>query len=105
MVARTRRARVTGIGGIFFKAKDPKALVGWYRRHLGSPSRTRWPSSRGGVGRRARQKDTRSGPFSLRKHLAPGQKRGRSCDRGGSNVGDRCRRQGEDASGTLRARI
>ena len=35
MVARTRRARVTGIGGIFFKAKDPKALVGWYRRHLG----------------------------------------------------------------------
>ena len=35
MVARTRRARVTGIGGIFFKAEDPKALVQWYRRHLG----------------------------------------------------------------------
>ncbi|MBK8167823.1 MAG: VOC family protein [bacterium] len=27
--------RVTGIGGIFFKAKDPKALGDWYRRHLG----------------------------------------------------------------------
>ena len=27
--------RVTGIGGIFFKAKDPKALQAWYRRHLG----------------------------------------------------------------------
>jgi predicted enzyme related to lactoylglutathione lyase len=27
--------RVTGIGGIFFKAKDPKALVEWYRKHLG----------------------------------------------------------------------
>ncbi len=27
--------RVTGIGGIFFKAKDPKALVAWYRQHLG----------------------------------------------------------------------
>ncbi len=27
--------RVTGIGGIFFKAKDPKALQDWYRRHLG----------------------------------------------------------------------
>lgn len=27
--------RVTGIGGIFFKAKDPKALRDWYRRHLG----------------------------------------------------------------------
>src|SRR2546428_12104118 len=35
MVARTRRARVTGIGGIFFKAKNPKALLQWYRRHLG----------------------------------------------------------------------
>ena len=28
-------ARVTGIGGIFFKAKDPKALQDWYIRHLG----------------------------------------------------------------------
>jgi predicted enzyme related to lactoylglutathione lyase len=27
--------RVTGIGGIFFKAKDPKALADWYREHLG----------------------------------------------------------------------
>lgn len=27
--------RVTGIGGIFFKAKDPKALGDWYRQHLG----------------------------------------------------------------------
>ena len=35
MATRTRRARVTGIGGIFFKAKDPKALVQWYRQHLG----------------------------------------------------------------------
>ena len=26
---------MTGIGGIFFKAKDPKALAEWYRRHLG----------------------------------------------------------------------
>jgi predicted enzyme related to lactoylglutathione lyase len=27
--------RVTGIGGIFFKAKDPKSLAAWYREHLG----------------------------------------------------------------------
>ena len=27
--------RVTGIGGIFFKARDPEALCAWYRRHLG----------------------------------------------------------------------
>ena len=27
--------RVTGIGGIFFKAKDAAALREWYKRHLG----------------------------------------------------------------------
>ena len=27
--------RVTGIGGVFFKSKDPKALAEWYRQHLG----------------------------------------------------------------------
>lgn len=27
--------RVTGIGGIFFNAKDPMALGAWYKRHLG----------------------------------------------------------------------
>ncbi|HKR43586.1 MAG TPA: VOC family protein [Paraburkholderia sp.] len=28
---------ITGIGGIFFKAKDPKALAAWYRDVLGMP--------------------------------------------------------------------
>ena len=27
--------RVTGIGGIFFAAKDPEALRAWYKKHLG----------------------------------------------------------------------
>jgi predicted enzyme related to lactoylglutathione lyase len=27
--------RVTGIGGIFFSARDPKALGAWYKKHLG----------------------------------------------------------------------
>jgi predicted enzyme related to lactoylglutathione lyase len=27
--------RVTGIGGVFFKARDPQALGEWYRTHLG----------------------------------------------------------------------
>lgn len=27
--------RVTGIGGIFFRAKDAPALAAWYRTHLG----------------------------------------------------------------------
>ncbi len=35
----TRRAstvpRVTGIGGIFFKAADPASLARWYEKHLG----------------------------------------------------------------------
>jgi len=28
-------ARVTGIGGIFLKARDPEALGAWYVKHLG----------------------------------------------------------------------
>jgi len=27
--------RVTGIGGVFFKCKDPKAMYQWYEEHLG----------------------------------------------------------------------
>ena len=29
--------RVTGIGGIFFKAKNPRELQAWYAKHLGVP--------------------------------------------------------------------
>ena len=29
--------RVLGIGGVFFKARDPVALATWYRQHLGVP--------------------------------------------------------------------
>ena len=28
-------ARVTGIGGIFLRARNPKALTAWYAKHLG----------------------------------------------------------------------
>jgi predicted enzyme related to lactoylglutathione lyase len=28
-------AQVTGIGGVFFRARDPKALALWYTTHLG----------------------------------------------------------------------
>ncbi len=31
----SRRERVTGIGGVFFKAKDPGKLMAWYKEHLG----------------------------------------------------------------------
>ena len=29
--------RVTGIGGVFFRARDPGALAAWYEDHLGVP--------------------------------------------------------------------
>ena len=29
------KERVVGVGGVFFRAKDPKALADWYERHLG----------------------------------------------------------------------
>ena len=43
-------ARITGIGGVFFKSKgDHKALAAWYQKHLGMPVESwggaalRWP--------------------------------------------------------------
>ena len=29
--------RVRGVGGVFFKARDPEMLAAWYRDHLGVP--------------------------------------------------------------------
>ena len=31
----TKMKKVTGIGGIFFKCKDPKQMTAWYQKHLG----------------------------------------------------------------------
>ncbi len=31
----TEKKKVTGIGGIFFKCKDPKKMRAWYETHLG----------------------------------------------------------------------
>ena len=30
--------KVTGIGGVFFKVRDPAAMAEWYRKHLGIES-------------------------------------------------------------------
>src|SRR6476661_3195425 len=30
--------KVTGIGGVFFKAQDPKAMNEWYAKNLGLPA-------------------------------------------------------------------
>lgn len=46
-------ARVTGIGGVFFKSSDPKALSAWYEKHLGmrledfGGAILRWPDDKG----------------------------------------------------------
>jgi hypothetical protein len=32
---RGQRAKATGIGGVFLKARSPVRLAAWYRRHLG----------------------------------------------------------------------
>ncbi len=34
--------KVTGIGGIFFKCKDPKAINEWYKTHLGFEYKPIW---------------------------------------------------------------
>lgn len=31
----TTMKKVTGIGGVFFKCKDPKKITEWYQKHLG----------------------------------------------------------------------
>jgi len=31
-------AKVTGLGGAFLRADDPKALYAWYEKHLGIPA-------------------------------------------------------------------
>lgn len=31
------KKRVTGIGGVFFKTKDPEKIKEWYGKHLGLP--------------------------------------------------------------------
>lgn len=32
-----KKKKVTGIGGIFFKSKDPKKMNEWYEKYLGIP--------------------------------------------------------------------
>ena len=46
-------ARVTGIGGVFFKSRnDSKTLAGWYQEHLGMPFESwggavlKWPDDK-----------------------------------------------------------
>src|ERR1700721_356295 len=53
IAAATEMEKVTGIGGFFFRAKDPKALALWYQQHLGiltvptSDGETSWQQEAG----------------------------------------------------------
>lgn len=39
--------RVTGIGGLFFRATDPEGLAEWYAEHLGVPAFAPWKQAEG----------------------------------------------------------
>jgi len=39
--------KVNGIGGVFFRARDPGALKAWYAKHLGVESAPVWPQEAG----------------------------------------------------------
>jgi|SRR5690606_24362681 len=70
--------RVIGIGGIFFKSKDPAALRAWYQKHLGIDSETwgavfKWNS--GEVKEQNKEFYTAWSPFSEdTNYYAPSQK-------------------------------
>ncbi|WP_309083525.1 VOC family protein [Chelativorans sp.] len=51
------KQKVTGIGGVFFRARDPKALAAWYEEHLGidDMAKSVWRQEAG---------DTIFGPFA-----------------------------------------
>jgi glyoxylase I family protein len=53
--------RVLGIGGLFFRAKDPVALAEWYEKHLGV---SRVPSDYGGSPWQQQSGPTAFAPFA-----------------------------------------
>jgi len=36
------KQKITGIGGVFFKAKNQAKLIAWYKQHLGLPIEDQW---------------------------------------------------------------
>ncbi len=37
------KQKITGIGGVFFRSKNPAKLAAWYKQHLGLPIEDGWP--------------------------------------------------------------
>jgi hypothetical protein len=69
--------RVTGIGSLFFRARDPDALARWYQLKgvpdSGSFTPSSWPSASGNPdgGRQLPDGDWRSGGAELGHHRRP----------------------------------
>ena len=57
----TEMEKVAGIGGLFFRAHDPKALANWYQQHLGIALT---PTSEGGTVWQQEAGPTAFTPFS-----------------------------------------
>lgn len=68
------KKRVTGLGGFFFKTKDPDGMKSWYKKHLGIPTDNYgwtfwWKDQKGQPG------STQWSPFSEdTKYFAPSTK-------------------------------
>jgi len=56
--------RVTGIGGIFFKCKDPKKMKEWYKTHLGLNTNDYGATFEWGEGTDAKKGSTTWSPFA-----------------------------------------
>jgi predicted enzyme related to lactoylglutathione lyase len=62
--------RVTGVGGVFFRASDPDALVAWYEEHLGVPK------DQGGFVVFPESRNTVWAPFAADTDYWPAEKQG-----------------------------
>ena len=80
--------RVTGIGGVFFRARDPQALAAWYEEHLGVPAR---PTRRTRSSRRAATPSGRRSPRTP----TTGLRRSRGWSTSRSAISTRCSRSSE----------
>lgn len=72
--------RVTGIGGVFFKAKDPATLKAWYSKNLGLPmdkygTMFQWRESDAPDGSKGPKGSTQWAAFNEKtKYFAPSEK-------------------------------
>ena len=68
------KKRVTGIGGIFFKTRDPIAVKNWYNKHLGFKT-DQWGSTFWWKDKNGNDCSTQWSPFKEdTDHFAPSEK-------------------------------